>query len=483
MENQTLMQYFEWYLPSDGQHWSRLAADAPHLADLGIRKIWMPPTFKATSANDVGYGVYDLFDLGEFNQKGTVRTKYGFKEDYLQAIQALKEAGIQPMADVVLNHKAAADGLEKFEVVEVDPNDRTIVLTEPFTIKGWTKFTFDGRNGAYNDFHWHWYHFTGTDYDASRNKSGIYQIQGDNKGWAQDDLVDSENGNYDYLMYADIDFKHPEVVENLNQWATWFIETTGVQGFRLDAVKHIDSFFMKNFIQQITDKYGEDFYVFGEFWNGDEQSNNDYLASIDHKFDLVDVALHHNLFRASQEGENFDLTTIFNGTLASNHPENAVTFVDNHDTQRGQALESTVAEWFKPAAYALILLREAGLPCVFYGDYYGISGDFAQQSFQAELDQLLRIRKDLAYGEQRDYFDDPNCIAWTRSGTEESAPIACVISNAAASDKRMEIGQAYAGRTYYDALGNHQDTVQIEEDGWANFPVAERSVSVWVLAD
>ena len=483
MENQTLMQYFEWYLPSDGQHWSRLAADAPHLADLGIRRVWMPPAFKATSANDVGYGVYDLFDLGEFNQKGTVRTKYGFKEDYLQAIQALKEAGIQPMADVVLNHKAAADGLEKFEVVEVDPNDRTIVLTEPFTIKGWTKFTFDGRNGTYNDFHWHWYHFTGTDYDASRNKSGIYQIQGDNKGWAQDDLVDSENGNYDYLMYADIDFKHPEVVENLNQWATWFIETTGVQGFRLDAVKHIDSFFMKNFIQQITDKYGEDFYVFGEFWNGDEQSNNDYLASIDYQFDLVDVALHHNLFRASQEGENFDLTTIFNGTLASNHPESAVTFVDNHDTQRGQALESTVGEWFKPAAYALILLREAGLPGVFYGDYYGISGDFAQQSFQAELDQLLRIRKDLAYGEQRDYFDDPNCIAWTRSGTEESAPIACVISNAAASDKRMEIGQAYAGRTYYDALRNHQDTVQIEEDGWANFPVAERSVSVWVLAD
>lgn len=366
MENQTLMQYFEWYLPSDGQHWSRLVADAPHLADLGIRKIWMPPAFKATSANDVGYGVYDLFDLGEFDQKGTVRTKYGFKEDYLQAIQALKEAGIQPMADVVLNHKAAADGLEKFEVVEVDPNDRTIVLTEPFTIKGWTKFTFDGRNGAYNDFHWHWYHFTGTDYDASRNKSGIYQIQGDNKGWAQDDLVDSENGNYDYLMYADIDFKHPEVVENLNQWAEWFIETTGVQGFRLDAVKHIDSFFMKNFIQQITDKYGDDFYVFGEFWNGDEQSNNDYLASIDYQFDLVDVALHQNLFGASQEGENFDLTTIFNGTLASNHPESAVTFVDNHDTQRGQALESTVGEWFKPAAYALILLREAGLPCVFF---------------------------------------------------------------------------------------------------------------------
>ena len=46
MENQTLMQYFEWYLPADGNHWTRLAEDAQHLADLGIRKIWMPPAFK-----------------------------------------------------------------------------------------------------------------------------------------------------------------------------------------------------------------------------------------------------------------------------------------------------------------------------------------------------------------------------------------------------------------------------------------------------
>ena len=50
-----------------------------------------------------------FFDLGEFHQKGTVRTKYGFKEDYLQAIQALKAQGINHMGHVVLNHKAAAD--------------------------------------------------------------------------------------------------------------------------------------------------------------------------------------------------------------------------------------------------------------------------------------------------------------------------------------------------------------------------------------
>ena len=145
MTNQTAMQYFEWYLPSDGQHWNNLAEDAQHLADLGISHVWMPPAFKATNKDDVGYGVYDLFDLGEFDQKGTVRTKYGLKEEYLNAINQLKEVGIVPMADVVLNHKAAADKLETFEVVEVDPEDRTQEISEPFEIEGWTHFTFDGR--------------------------------------------------------------------------------------------------------------------------------------------------------------------------------------------------------------------------------------------------------------------------------------------------------------------------------------------------
>ena len=36
MENQTLFQFFEWYLPEDGQHWKRLAAEAERLARLGV---------------------------------------------------------------------------------------------------------------------------------------------------------------------------------------------------------------------------------------------------------------------------------------------------------------------------------------------------------------------------------------------------------------------------------------------------------------
>ena len=238
---------------------------------------------------------------------------------------------------------------------------------------------------------------------------------------------------------------------------------------------------MANFIRDILQEYGDDFYVFGEFWNNDEVANNDYLENIDYRFDLVDVKLHTNLFEASQKGEQYDLRTIFDHTLVKNHPESAVTFVENHDTQRGQALESTVEEWFKPAAYALILLRESGLPCIFYGDYYGISGEFAQQDFQEEIDKLLDLRLNLAYGEETDYFDDPNCIGWTRAGQDGGQPIAVLISNATATSKRMYFGQDWSGHECSDYLGNFQTIVTIDEEGWGEFPVEEQSVSVWSI--
>ena len=481
MTNATLMQYFEWYLPADGQHWQRLADDASHLKDLGISMVWLPPAFKGTGPDDVGYGVYDLYDLGEFDQKGTVATKYGTKEDYLRAIQTLEDLDIRTMADIVLNHKAGGDKKERFEVIQVNPENRRERVSKIFEIEAWTEFDFPGRHDTYSDFKWHWYHFTGVDYDASNNQRGIYMIQGINKGWADTSQVDSENGNYDYLMFDDIDFEHPEVVDHLKTWVKWFIETTGVSGFRLDAVKHIKASFMTDFISYIKEEVKPDLYAFAEYWKNDAQANLDYIEETQGVFDLVDVVLHMNLFEAGQQKENYDLSQILEGSLMQNSETFAVTFVDNHDSQRGQALESCVEEWFKPAAYALILLRQQGLPCVFYGDYYGISGEFAQQDFKRELDSLLYVRKNHVYGEQLDYFDEPNCIGWVNLGDEEHPDgSAVVISNGDASSKRMEMGSANAGKTFVDIINNCPDQVQIGQDGWADFPVQGQSVSVWV---
>jgi alpha-amylase len=80
--NGTMMQYFEWELPADKKLWVNLKADAAKLKTAGITAVWLPPAYKgANGAEDVGYSVYDLYDLGEFNQKGSVATKYGTKKD------------------------------------------------------------------------------------------------------------------------------------------------------------------------------------------------------------------------------------------------------------------------------------------------------------------------------------------------------------------------------------------------------------------
>ena len=105
------------------------------------------------------------------------------------------------------------------------------------------------------------------------------------------------------------------------------------------------------------------------------------------------MPLHFNFYRASTAGDDIDLTHILDGSLVSVDSIHAVTFVDNHDTQPDQALESTVEPWFKPLAYALILLREAGYPCVFMGDLFGLPND--QIPAVPELELLMEVRRRL----------------------------------------------------------------------------------------
>ena len=56
-----------------------------------------------------------------------------------------------------------------------------------------------------------------------------------------DDVIGDEFGNFDYLLGADIEFRNPAVTEELKYWGKWYVETTGVDSFRLDAVKHISA--------------------------------------------------------------------------------------------------------------------------------------------------------------------------------------------------------------------------------------------------
>ncbi|MEK4061311.1 MULTISPECIES: alpha-amylase [Paenibacillus] len=481
--NHTMMQFFEWHVAADGNHWKRLTDAATGLKAAYIDSVWVPPVTKAVSGEDTGYGVYDLYDLGEFDQKGTIRTKYGTKLELVEAIAECQKNGIAVYVDLVMNHKAGADETEVFQVIEVDPNDRNKEISKPFEIEGWTKFTFPGRGDQYSAFKWNHTHFNGTDFDAKESRTGVFKLASDNKSWNPN--VDDEFGNYDYLMFANIDYSHEEVKHEMLEWGKWLVDTLQCSGYRLDAIKHINHEFIKEFAAEMGKKRGEDFYIVGEFWNSNLEACREFLNTVDYQIDLFDVSLHYKLYSAALEGRDFDLTQIFNDTLVQTHPGNAVTFVDNHDSQPHEALESWIGDWFKQSAYALILLRRDGYPVVFYGDYYGIGGPTPVEGKKAAIDPLLYTRYHKAYGEQDDYFDHPNTIGWVRRGVEEIEGSGCavVISNGDQGEKRMFLGEERAGEVWKDFTHNREDNITIGEDGWAVFPVNGGSVSVWALPD
>ncbi len=476
-KQRTLVQYFEWYLPEDAAHWRRAAADAAYLAAAGYTGVWLPPAGKAAGGiKDVGYGVYDLYDLGEFDQKGSVPTKYGTKEEYITAIRALQSAGLAVLADMVLNHRMGADGRERVMAEACLSGDRERGSGVEKPIVAWTRFTFPGRGGKYSAFEWNHTHFTGVDWDDAEKKSQIWLLNG--QEW--EDEVDQENGNYDYLMGADLDMDNPAVIEELDRWGLWYLETTGVDGFRLDAVKHIRFTFFTHWLTELRRKTGRELWTMGEYWHADVRALTNYLDRSGGILSLFDVPLHYKLAQASAGWGRFDMRTLFEGTLVEQRPARAVTFVDNHDTQPGQALQSWVQGWFKPIAYALILLRQEGMPCVFYGDQYGVPHDGIPPV--KELEALLRARQERAWGEQVDYFDHPNVVGWVRAGDAEhpGSGLAVLLTDGDGGEKNMCMGIRFAGQTFVDLLGNQGGEVALDESGCGVFRCGGGSVSVWV---
>lgn len=476
--NNTLMQYFEWYLPSDSTLWDKVTKDAKHLNSTGITSVWLPPAYKGASGkNDVGYGVYDLYDLGEFDQKGSIPTKYGTKDEYLNAIKTLKENNIQVLADIVLNHKLGADETEEVLAVQDDASNRNISLSEAKPIKAWTKYNFPGRQDKYSDFKWNWTHFHGVDWDDATSTTSIYKFYG--KHW--DNNVDKEKGNFDYLMGADIDLNNFDVVTELKTWGRWYLNFTNVDGFRLDAVKHIRSEFFPEWLNFLRQETGKELFAVGEYWSTNINTIVDYLNKTGKCMSLFDVPLHYNFYRASISNGEFNMSDIFEGSLVEAMPEKAVTFVDNHDTEPGQALESFIPDWFKPLAYSLILLRKDGLPTVFYGDYYGIP-EKNVESKKNFLDLVLKLRKEYAYGEQYDYFNNKNLIGFTRLGDSEhlNSGVAVVMTNALGGSITMNVGKKLAGCTFYDCTKNIQTTVNVDTDGNGTFSCNDGSVSIWI---
>lgn len=114
-QNDVMMQAFYWNVPvneagQNGFWYDTLKAKIPAMKTAGIRALWMPPPSKGNwGISDMGYGIFDHYDLGAYNQKGSIETRFGSKSELLSLISTAHSTtgGVPYMdvyADVILNH-------------------------------------------------------------------------------------------------------------------------------------------------------------------------------------------------------------------------------------------------------------------------------------------------------------------------------------------------------------------------------------------
>jgi len=202
-------------------------------------------------------------------------------------------------------------------------------------------FDFPGRGTKYSELKYHWYHFTGVDFNAANGHKAIYKIVGEqSNGWAQTGDVDGEKGNYDYLMGSDLDYDHPEVEKDVVAWGTWLAKEMPLRGIRFDAIKHYSVEFLEKFVEALDENYGKGWFFVGEFWKDSlsdmvsvccpphlpedtDGLQRAYLDRMNHKFSLFDAPLVYN-FSEISKANGADLRKVFDHTLVQTDPVSAV---------------------------------------------------------------------------------------------------------------------------------------------------------------
>jgi hypothetical protein len=86
--------------------YAEIARKMPELAEAGYGSLWLPPPTKGSGGLSVGYDMWDPFDLGQKDQRGTVRTRYGTEADLQLMMQTAHRFGIRVYFDNIMNHRA-----------------------------------------------------------------------------------------------------------------------------------------------------------------------------------------------------------------------------------------------------------------------------------------------------------------------------------------------------------------------------------------
>ncbi len=324
---------------SEGGLYEFYGARAGNLKAAGFDMIWFPPA--SASTGGVGYFPTEWYNFSQ--------TSWGSEAQLKKMLNSMNARGINPIADIVVNHRSGTTG--------------------------WTDFT----NPT-------WGCETIVSNDEAANPANVYT------GCRPSGAPDTGEG---FGGSRDLDHTNLTVQNGVKEYLEK-LKTLGFKGWRWDVAKGFAASYFGNYIGA-----SQPYYSVGENWDGNAGNLKNWIdatysggANISGAFDF---SLYYTLSSAVKANNynSFSGSAVPGLAGQFGYSEKAVTFIDNHDTFAHDADYFSGNNIMKGYAY---ILTHPGIPCVWASHYYGgtYSKDGKTRTYannSAPINLLMAARK------------------------------------------------------------------------------------------
>ena len=342
-----MLQGFFWDSYNDSR-WARLEKQSDDLATT-FDLVWVPQSGNC-GGQSMGYD--DLYWFDNYS------SSFGDEEQLRSMIKTFKQKGIGTIADVVINHRK--------------------------NVSNWVDFPKESYKGVT-------YQMTSTDICADDDG-------GDTKKWASSNgfsLSSNNDTGEGWGGMRDLDHKSENVQKIVKAYLDFLLNDLGYIGFRYDMVKGYSASFTKMYNESAKPQFSV-----GECWDSSNTIKN-WINGTSKQSTAFDFQFRYTIRNAINKGDWTYLGKQNDGNwpLVSNDYESgayrqyAVTFVENHDTEkRSNAAQDPIKK--DTLAANAYLLAMPGTPCIFLTHW---------KAYKQEIANMAAVRKAVGISNTSNY--------------------------------------------------------------------------------
>lgn len=335
----------------NGRHGGDIKGIIDHLdyiQQLGVTAIWLTPVLE----NDMPGGSYHGYATTDYYK---VDPRFGTNEEYRQLVDECHKRGIKVVMDMIFNHC----GLCHPWLEDLPSKDW---LNSPIDMAELKANTVDSTGGAFKM--------------PKGYKQTNFRLNTNHDPYGSRYDLGMTVDAWFTLSMPDLNQRNPHLMTYLIQNSIWWIETTKINGIRMDTYPYADMAAMARWNEAVFNEY-PNFNIVGESWLHSEASiaymqSGNKLNPMDTKLKTVMDFPFLNLSRQAFSEKTMPwgegLNRLFDHLALDflyPDPENLLIFLDNHDTDRFLLeMPDNLSQWKQAQTF---LLTSRGIPQIYYG--------------------------------------------------------------------------------------------------------------------